>query len=551
MAIRAQDDVERRWPRRRALAHLVSALAYALPVGAAVGASVGLSRLLPSPRGPSVEAGDWVALVALSTAVLLLVDRLARRLLPLAALLELSLLFPDHAPRRVAVARRAGGIRNLHARIEDAKHHGIADEPARAAERIVELVGALHAHDRRTRGHSERVRALTEVLAAELRIGSGDLDRLRWSALLHDIGKIHVSPRILNKPGQLQPDEWQAILRHPEEGARLAAPLERWLGEWAQVIVQHHERWDGSGYPHGLAGREISYGARIVALADAYEVMTGSRSYKMPMSVAAARRELTTHAGSQFDPQVVRAFLEVSIGRLRWITGPLSWAAQVPFLGWLRHTVLRAPAAGGAGLGQAAGRAAAVLGTAAGAVGTAVVVGALGVPAAAPPALAATIPTAPPAAIVTTSSAGPAASRVTAASGPPPDPVTPAPSSTTPPPAGAPGPSPTAPSADSPTTAPPAPPAATPTSGPSATSSPAPASSGQAAALPAPVTVVAMPVVPAPTSSASAGGASSSGQSASHSTPRRTRTGWVRRGLGQFTQMQGGLGQLKHARSSG
>ena len=514
MGITAQEDLGRRWPRRRNLARLVSALAYAIPIGAALGASLGLSQVLPTPGGAWVEAGDWAVLVVASTVVLFSVDRLTRRLLPLAALLELSLLFPDRAPRRMAVALRAGGIRNLHARIEDAKRSGVADEPARAAVRIVELVGALHAHDRRTRGHSERVRALTEAIATELKVGPADLDRLRWSALLHDIGKIHVSPRILNKPGHLHPDEWDAIRRHPEEGARLAAPLEPWLGEWSQVIVQHHERWDGSGYPYGLKEREISYGARIVALADAYEVMTASRSYKMPMSVAAARRELTVHAGTQFDPQVVRAFLDLSIGRLRWIAGPVSLAAQVPFLGWLRHAVFPVPIARGPAFAPTMGRAAGVVGTAASAVGTAVVIGALGVPAAAPSAAATT----PPWRTVSPWSILPAAAD--------------------------------------PPTMPVGPPAVRPEPGPlfqvSAVEA-APADLAPVQDGPAPK--------PSPTVGTTGGKATSTRQAsaptlaastspspsaaAAFTPPRRRRGGWVRKGLGQFTQMQGGLGQLE------
>src|SRR5207248_9937661 len=105
----------------------------------------------------------------------------------------------------------------------------------------------------------------------------------------------------------------------PEEGAKLAAPLRAWLGEWADTIEQHHERWDGLGYPHGLRGEQISRGARIVAVADSFEVMTATRSYKRPMDVKAARQELTDGAGTQFDPAMVRAFLNISLGRMRWM----------------------------------------------------------------------------------------------------------------------------------------------------------------------------------------------------------------------------------------
>ena len=159
-----------------------------------------------------------------------------------------------------------------------------------------------------------------------------DRDRLRWSALLHDIGKMTVHPDLLNKTGELTDEDWATLRRHPLEGRRLIAPLHAWLGEWALTVEQHHENFDGTGYPFGLAGNEISLGARIVAVADSFEVMTSSRSYKSASSPSEARNELTRCAGTQFDPAVVRAFLNVSLGRLRWIIGPLSWLFDVPFV---------------------------------------------------------------------------------------------------------------------------------------------------------------------------------------------------------------------------
>ena len=100
-----------------------------------------------------------------------------------------------------------------------------------------------------TRGHTERVRALTDFVADELGLAEDDRDRLRWSALLHDIGKLTVHPDILNKEGALSDDEWQLIRRHPLEGAKLTAPLAGWLGEWSATVVEHHERYDVGGYP--------------------------------------------------------------------------------------------------------------------------------------------------------------------------------------------------------------------------------------------------------------------------------------------------------------
>jgi hypothetical protein len=329
----APDSGENRWHGRPVLSGLVSAAIFVVPVALSICAATITAHLLPRPRTTGGLTGWWIAILVVPTVVLLATDRLARRAMPLAVLLKMTMVFPDRAPKRLAVLRQSGSTRNLARRVEEARTLGIEDEPVVAAEKILSLAGALNAHDRLTRGHGERVRVLTDLIAEELDLSTDDRDRLRWSALLHDIGKLAVHPDILNKPDQLDDEEWEVIKTHPLEGARLTAPLADWLGEWANTIAEHHERYDGTGYPFGLKGDEISLGGRIVAVADCYDTMTTVRSYKASMSPNAARAELAACAGTQFDPRVVRAFLDVSIGRLRPVAGPLAWLGSLPFVG--------------------------------------------------------------------------------------------------------------------------------------------------------------------------------------------------------------------------
>lgn len=330
MVAKHEGPEEAVWAARPALSGFVRLAIFLFPLGCAFAATVVARALMPDATETTLAS--WVGLLALGIVVAIGAEHFARRFMPLATLLKLSMLFPARAPSRFKVARKAGSVRQL----EDLSAQDADGDAGKAAEAILALVAALGAHDRRTRGHAERVRVYTDMIADELELSQDDRYRLRWSALLHDIGKLSIDASILNKSEPLTAEEWSVLRLHPAEGLRIIAPLVGWLGPWAETILHHHERFDGAGYPSGLAADEINVGARIVAVADVYDTMTSARSYKRPMGARAAREELVWCAGSQLDPAAVRAFLAISVPRLLWATGPSSLLVHLPFLWRLR-----------------------------------------------------------------------------------------------------------------------------------------------------------------------------------------------------------------------
>jgi len=175
---------------------------------------------------------------------------------------------------------------------------------------IRSLVNALEARDHYTYGHSERVARYAVAIGRKLRLPEDQLELLEYVGLLHDIGKIGIRDAVLNKPGRFKAEEHAEMRRHAEIGADLISDV-RILGRGAAWVRHHHERYDGGGYPDGLRGEEIPLGARIVAVADAYDAMTSSRPYKETKDRKASIEELRRCSGTQFDPKCVEAFIEV------------------------------------------------------------------------------------------------------------------------------------------------------------------------------------------------------------------------------------------------
>jgi putative two-component system response regulator len=217
-----------------------------------------------------------------------------------------------------------GATRRLQALAEEAEReraHTVQLLEARVAERMRELDAgraetlqrlALEAEyrDDATTQHTERVGATAAGIAAQLGLDSAEVELVREAAPLHDVGKLAIPDTILLRPGKLSEQEYELVKTHAELGARLLSGSSSPVLQMAAVIaVSHHERWDGCGYPDGLAGEAIPLVGRIVAVADVYDALTHDRPYKSLWPVEQAIAELRRGAGSQFDPRVVDAFL--------------------------------------------------------------------------------------------------------------------------------------------------------------------------------------------------------------------------------------------------
>jgi HD-GYP domain-containing protein (c-di-GMP phosphodiesterase class II) len=173
---------------------------------------------------------------------------------------------------------------------------------------LLALSEAIEARDPYTQGHSARVAHMAYEVGLRLDCGEGSLALLQLGGTLHDIGKLGVADAVLKKPGPLTEDELREVRAHPEIGARMIA-RERELRPALPAVLYHHERWDGLGYPHGRAGEEIPFAARVLAVVDSYDAMTSDRPYREAMPAGTAAGEIDRCAGTQFAPDVAAAFL--------------------------------------------------------------------------------------------------------------------------------------------------------------------------------------------------------------------------------------------------
>lgn len=172
------------------------------------------------------------------------------------------------------------------------------------------LINAMEAKDMYLRGHSQRVAELGAAIAQEMQLGAQMSDDVHLAGRLHDVGKIGIREEVLNKPGPLSADEFEHVKDHVRIGMDILAPLQH-LGDALRFIGDHHEHWNGQGYPRALSGAEISLGGRILTAADAFDALTSKRAYREPMSSAATLDYLRTQAGTLIEPRVFAALTNV------------------------------------------------------------------------------------------------------------------------------------------------------------------------------------------------------------------------------------------------
>lgn len=218
--------------------------------------------------------------------------------------------FPIQIQSSVSLRGRESAADTIRQSLQSMRTKKLMDKTSVHSEMLRSLLQALSQCDPDTGSHVQRTQRCGEELGRRINLSDSEQSHLALLAILHDIGKIGIPLEILNKPGKLDDDEWTMMKTHVEKGYQIAKSSKE-LSEIADMILSHHERWDGHGYPNGLRGEQIPLLARIIAVVDAYDAMTNDRSYRKALAESAARSELLRGAGSQFDPNIVREFLEM------------------------------------------------------------------------------------------------------------------------------------------------------------------------------------------------------------------------------------------------
>lgn len=264
-------------------------------VGAVIAAEQGLHRFDVRAYGSNVLSliPYYVGYGLTGVGVLAASDRLGAS----AALVTLA------APVAIVQTATNRWIREQHARVLEARSGFDAT--------LISLSKAIDLRDKDTEGHCRRVVDYSLLMGRNLHFSDEELTRLCHGALLHDIGKIGVSDAILHKPGPLTDEEWAVMRTHPELGFMMVADVKQ-LEKAREIILNHHERYDGKGYPNGISGSSIPLGARVFTIADSFDAMISDRPYRKGMSIAAAREEVRRCSGTQFDPLCVAAFDHIS-----------------------------------------------------------------------------------------------------------------------------------------------------------------------------------------------------------------------------------------------
>jgi putative nucleotidyltransferase with HDIG domain len=180
--------------------------------------------------------------------------------------------------------------------------------PQAVLDTITSLAFAIDAKDHYTQGHSQKVSAYAALIAEAMGMSDGEVEEIRLAGVLHDIGKVGIPEVILNKNGPLNPEEWESMKSHVYFGGKILEPLQA-LSRIQRMVLHHHEFFDGSGYPGGLVGAQIPLGARILAVADAYDTITSDRTYKKARTPAEALAELERCANAQFDSEIITIFV--------------------------------------------------------------------------------------------------------------------------------------------------------------------------------------------------------------------------------------------------